>query len=575
MVNITQLYDKFCTRARNGLIRIPFMEKWSVPDWLVGVCVYSWFVMVVIWFIANCFFGLGTFNDECYMALCCRDYAEQPMAMLTFFGGWLAIHLFGDQIITLRLLMCFSLFIGIGVPCWYCYRRTGSLRWGLFTASCVLVYVLSSQYKFYGWDYGPIMYAGPLITLIVSLYDRITVTKVIGVGSFAALTILARVPAAIIVVPLCFISLWFATKGIPRRGYSYWRYAGIGFLSFIAVALICVTVMKGSPAAYIESWRSENIITGHGLREAYNLYYGIAKYDVNLIICMAWVEKYALASIVVLLFFSRRSRFLPALILLSYLFYRKLMIPNCMNVPRATFDLMIILFPFIYNLKSKLLGERSRIEVDFRKFWTIIAFVLVMAVGSDRILLRINYYYMLPLLLVALYPVRRGIIFWAMLFIIMPNFIFAVDERMKEISCYRPMKDVLPYHNYIYDEKNAAVNFFPLRPVTDVMKQEGKRIVSFGEGRYTPSYLYEDGKPYRINAFHLYYMDEMARRLDDFLSCHDCAVVRNWGGMIYTREDMRRMMRERDFYITAVVGEYVVFERIEPLRFQSVTDAEK
>ena len=82
------------------------------------------------------------------------------------------------------------------------------------------------------------MYAGPLITLIVSLYDRITVTKVIGVGSFAALTILARVPAAIIVVPLCFISLWFATKGIPRRVYSYWSYAGIGFLSFIAVALI-------------------------------------------------------------------------------------------------------------------------------------------------------------------------------------------------------------------------------------------------------------------------------------------------------------------------------------------------
>lgn len=547
------------------------MEKLTVPDWFVSVCVYGFFVMSVVWFIVDCFFEISICNDEGYMAFCCRDYARQPMAMLTFYGGWLAIHWFGNQIIILRLLMCFCLCVGVGVPCWYCYRRTGSLRWTLFIASCVVVYVLNSPFKLYGWDFGPLLYAGPLITLLVSLYDRITFSKVIGIGCLTTLTILARIPSAIIVVPVCFLSLWGATKGMNRRGLNFRRYAGIGLISFLSMFVICVMVMKGSLISYFESWRPENIINGHGLRDIGAKYYDIAKYDLYLIFSLSWISKYAFASIFVLAFFSRRSRYLPALILLCYLFYRKLMIPNCMSVPRVVLDLIIILFPFLYNYKSRLLGENTFLPIDNRKLWTIIIFVLALSIGSDRIILRANFYYMLPLLLVPLCLVRRGMIFWILLFLILPSFVFSLGDRLKNIHNYKPMENIFPHHNHIYDLKNASVNIYALRPVIEEIKREGKRYAFFGEERFIGSYLYEDDIPYRLNIYHVDYKDEMTSAMDDFLSQHDCIVVRDWGGIAYTRKEMRQMMEERNFYVTANPGDYVVFERLQPEEFLSIT----
>ena len=546
------------------------MEKWSVPDWLVGVCIYSWFGMVVIWFIANCFFGLSTCNDEGYMALCCKNYAEQPMAILTFYAGWLAMRLFGDQIITLRLLMCFCLFVGAGVPCWYCYHRTRSMRWTLFTASCVVVYVLNFPFKLYGWDFGPVMYAGSLITLLVSLYDRPSTFKVIGIGVLAALTVLARMPSVIIVVPICFSVLWVATKDLSERKRRFWQCAGMGVTSFFLTFIICIAVIKGSFAAYFDIWRPENIINGHALRDIASKYYDIAKDDLDLIFSFVWVSKYAFVAIVALLFFSRRSRFIPAVIFLGYLFYRKLMLPNFMSIPRGVLDLIIILYPCIYNYKSRILCENSHVNVDYRKFWTIIIFVLALSIGSDRIILRANYYYMLPSLLVPIYPVRRGIIFWTLLFLILPNFVFSVGDRIKNIRNYRPMEEILPHHNHIYDLKNAAVKFQPLRPVIEKIKLEGIRIVSFGEERFMSSYLYESDGSYRLNIFHLDYKNELSEILDDFVTQYDCLVVRDCNGIAYTRQEIKQMMRERSFFITAKPGDYMVFERIQPKEFISV-----
>ena len=55
----------------------------------------------------------------------------------------------------------------------------------------------------------------------------------------------------------------------------------------------------------------------------------------------------------------------------------------------------IILFPFLYNLKSRLLGEKSYIRVDMRKFFIILVFGLVLVIGSDRLILRVCYYFIL------------------------------------------------------------------------------------------------------------------------------------------------------------------------------------
>lgn len=132
------------------------------------------------------------------------------------------------------------------------------------------------------------------------------------------------------------------------------------------------------------------------------------------------------------------------------------------------------------------------------------------------------------------------------------------------------MEEILPHHNHIYDLKNAAVKFQPLRPVIEKIKLEGIRIVSFGEERFMSSYLYEGDSSYRLNIFHLDYKNELSEILDDFVTQYDCLVVRDCNGIAYTRQEIKQMMRERSFFITAKPGDYMVFERIQPKEFISV-----
>ena len=563
-----------CLKKRQGsggLIRIPFVGKWSAPRWLVSACVYGWFALVVVWFIGECFFGCGVNSDEYYMALCCRDYANQPIAMLTFYVGWLATQLFGDQLITLRLLGYFSVLVGVGVPGWYCYRKTHSLRWVLFIVSCVLVTVRSQWLlKWYGWDLGPIMFEGILITLVISLYDRLTLRRVAGIGAVAALTVLARVPTAVVVVPVCFAALWYAIKDIPDRRRCYLRYAGVGVLSFLSIFMLCVWVMKGSPVAYVASWQVDNIINGHGVQD-FPMFLAYLKWDAHIELCGIWVSKYALAGIVLLCLFSRRCRYVPALIFLGYLFYRKLMLPNGMCVPGLTFSLIVILFPFMYNLKSQVLGENSHLAIDMRKFWTILVFGLVVVIGSDRMILRIGYYYMFPLLLIPLYPVRRGMIFWTMLFFTLPSFVFSVNYRITNRATYRSMEEEMPSHKYILEDHNLDLYISPCGQVIDFMNHEGTRVTTFSDGRNEILYLYGKGRPYRFNLWHLYTEEEYISALDDFTSSQDAIVVEYHDDPVF-RKKREYMMRKRNFYNTALPGKYVVYEHIEPERFLSVSE---
>lgn len=567
-----RLYGKLAARWGNGLIHLQFMEKWTLPGWVVSLCVYGWFTVVLIWFVAECFVGCGVNPDGYYMALCCRDYANQPIAMLTFYGGWLAMHVFGDQIITLRLLGCFCVLVGVGVPCWDCYKHTGSVRWMIFIATCVMIAV-RSQWRSYGWDLGPVMYEGILITLLTSLYNRITVGKVLGTGVFAALTILSRVPTAVVVVPICFVALWVATKGEPQRVVCYLRYACMGIVSFLFTFAACVMVMKGAPGAYLATWIPENIITGHGVNDLH-LYLANARNDLRLVAGEIGVAKYAIVSLLVLCLFSRRSRYIPALLLTGYLLYRKLMLPNGVCVPRIAFSAAIILFPFLYNWKSRLLGGKTYLRIDQRKFWTILFFGLVWIIGSDRMILRISYYYVFPLLLVPLYPVRRGMIFWIMLLLTLPSFAYSVGERIKFIRNCKPVEDELPYHKNIFEDRTSDMNLIPCGRVLEHLVREGKSYTTFSKGRYEISYLYEKSKPFRFNEYHYYNMGDYTKALDDFTSTHDAIVMEDCEEL-YPVEKQISMMRERNFYITALPGSYIVFERIEPRQFLSVADTGK
>lgn len=111
-------------------MRLPLLWRVSVPGALVRGAVWAFLAAALVWTVGCKFYGVVANKDECYMALCCRGWGEQPVAMLSFFTGWIAMRVFGDQVITLRLLAMACYLVAILMPVWYftTARATGCGR---------------------------------------------------------------------------------------------------------------------------------------------------------------------------------------------------------------------------------------------------------------------------------------------------------------------------------------------------------------------------------------------------------------------------------------------------------------
>ena len=87
-------------------VRLPLLWRVSVPGALVRGAVWAFLAAALLWTVGCKFYGVVANKDECYMALCCRGWGEQPVAMLSFFTGWIAMRVFGGQVVTLRRWVC-------------------------------------------------------------------------------------------------------------------------------------------------------------------------------------------------------------------------------------------------------------------------------------------------------------------------------------------------------------------------------------------------------------------------------------------------------------------------------------
>lgn len=78
-----------------------------------------------------------------------------------------------------------------------------------------------------------------------------------------ALVVLARVPAGLVAVPACVAIVLAVESRLKKSAVEKLKSIGLCLCVFVAVTAVTVTVMSGSPAAYIHSWVPENIINGH------------------------------------------------------------------------------------------------------------------------------------------------------------------------------------------------------------------------------------------------------------------------------------------------------------------------
>ena len=546
-------------------VRLPLLWRVSVPGALVRGAVWAFLAAALLWTVGCKFYGVVANKDECYMALCCRGWGEQPVAMLSFFTGWIAMRVFGDQVITLRLLAMACYLVAILMPVWYFYRRTGNRLWSVYLFAVVTVVVQCTHIYFYGWDAGAYPYESAMLTLSMCYIDSPSRRKEVLTGCLLGALGMVRVPALVLAGPAAVLVAVAAGRRHGRPASEIWRAVGRGFVSFAATALLLMTVMKGSPAAYFATWVPENIITGHTLRDVAYGYLDWMLEDLDNHIDSYHYWRDSFAALALLLLLGRRSRPVAGVLLLAAVCYRRALLHHSVELPWHLIIIVLLSLAPLHNAVARHIRHAAgAVHVDRLKLALILIYAFVPVAGSDRIMMRITFFYSIPLVMVWLYPLRGGIVRWFLAFMTVPALCAGIYGRVSDYGRCEPIDRLLPYHRYIIDYPGNAAYLVPLRSVAARLEREGKRFGTFGEDRYGPPYLYEKDAPYLLNAFHNYYPAATEAVLRDMCRHLDALFVQPRDTPALTFAEIDNIIRSEGFAPAGTdAGGYRVYEKKE------------
>ena len=407
------------------------------------------FAVEVLVFVTSSFFDHIIDHDEAYPALNCRFYGDSPMAMLTFAigHGWTSV--FGDTLLSLRLLARLCYLVTVALPLWYFYRKTADAAWTFLLGAFMLALVQADHILFYGWDVGAFPFISALLVGLLCYLDRPTVARATVCGALCALMILSRVTTAVAGIPALFWIIVAGARRSPECGP--WRCAGGAAVGFAVAALAGMLLLKGSVAGYMAAWNGDTIISGP-------------------VLCGAGTVFLSLKRILLM-----HSGFMP-----MYFCF-----------------IVLVLYAPLRSLFGK-----ETVRVDRVRYWLVIVFAVLFAIGSDSFLMKLMYFYSVPVSMLLLWRWRRGFLKYMFIMFTVPTVAYFACDRIQSFGEVVHLGEKIPRHNHIYDTPDGYTWIAPVVPVVESLKSQGKSVGSYGVSRYTVSYLLEEGKPYRFQDFH-------------------------------------------------------------------------
>lgn len=200
-------------------------------------------------------------RDEIYQTLCVRRYSESPLGLLSYWLGYQWCRIFGLRFVALRLLASLFEVISISIATIFLYRRTGNLKLsgGMFLLASLIASV--GGINVYNWDTGLYPFAIFALCVMLSLISRITVPKLIALGSLCAMITLARTPSGIF-LPIAMILLWLDM----RHRYSkrdIIRCQCIILTAWVLTFVILTLLIAGGPHEYFHQFAIGNVVSGH------------------------------------------------------------------------------------------------------------------------------------------------------------------------------------------------------------------------------------------------------------------------------------------------------------------------
>jgi hypothetical protein len=448
------------------------------------------------------FIGLGndfTHRDEAYQALCVANYADCPLAMLSFYIGNVWTRLFGDEILSLRILMLICYEFSIAIACVYMYRHTRKL----FTSAMMfLIMCLGCRYftlGIYGWDAG----AYPAMTLttvaLLSYANNPSLKRIALVGIAAALSAMSRIPTMAI-LPVILIVIIYKRRDLSAT----LRDSGLGLLSFVLTAFLVILLMtSGHPSLYIAAWSPENIINGHC--NIHVLIWRFTEVSYNLIPAFMPMAVCAAAAC----YMTRVQRHiklnfaicLVGCTLTSYLFFVSYTLDGiyAVGILQGLFIAMILLPWMRHSVHNR------PVDVNIQAIIIIVACSLMAAVGSDGFPERPMVINTIPLLWAYLYRRYSAILNYLIVFALFASisfYYFDTTSHAKNISrdfSERPhLRGIRT--NELYSRMHVEI-FTEISNVMDSIADNSDCAI-FGTDRYMLDYVLNNGVSYNLNHFH-------------------------------------------------------------------------
>lgn len=548
MMNRSRLRHKF-----SGGMDLPFIGRLQPSVSVVHISLWVLLAITLVWFFSNPFFGILDDQDEAYMVLCCKDYQAQPLAMLTFFTGKLWMDIFGEQILALRMLASVCYIVAALFPVGYFYHRTGNKYWAVLLFVVVLINQRCDYFRIYNWDTGAYPWESIMLTLLMCYIDSPSRRKALAVGILLAFMVMARTPVLLIGLPVCAVVL---AMGARKAGFSaaeVWKNLLVAGMSFLIMVFVCVILMEGSWSGYMMAWNTDNIISGHGTDAIGSSYLPRFLHTVNFEINTYRFWRDSIVAILVLLLLSKRSRDAVGLCLLVFLCLRRAFHHQVALTAWAFVPMVLLFYPPVYNFVARRLGQvtegepESIIKIDCLKVFTVLSFAFLPAVGSDMFVMRIVFFYSIPLLMVPLYRYRNGILKWILILMTVPALSSSIWHRYQDLRIMTPVDNLLPHHCLIVDMPQSPVYMADVAPKLKALKNEGKRIGFFGEDRYGASFMFVKEKPFKFNTFHYYSSRDAEIFLREFSRNHDVVVVREHSVPSIPYKEVRMILLEEGF----------------------------
>lgn len=449
-------------------------------------------------------------NDECYQALSCIHYQNSPLAILTFYIGNIWITLFKDNLFSLRCLCVLCYLVSIGIGTLYLYRKTSNIKLTTITFLICCLIANIGGFRIYNWDTGCYPVNSLFILLMLIYISKPSLKFSIYIGITIGIMTMSRIPL-ISTFLIYLTTTWFILKSENDSSKTYFKYTFSSFGAICITILITSTLIAGSPLSFISSFKSENIITGHGISNAGRSIWIFKELFPRVLI--NWMP--IIVSLVVAIFLLKakykKNRFASILcfpcILTGWSMVKihgqLALYADPIFTIGLPFGLICSLHPLFYNRYINNYHFSNK---------TVISSVIVgifpffMALGSDTPFERWNYSYIIPFVIAIIWNQlhRNGKIiikYWLSysLCTLIVVFISMLWHTQKEA---KPLDFQLPYHERICMRKSDSDMFYMIQH--DISNFDKDESYSFwGSNRYMFEYTFGRNNIFPLHKFHI------------------------------------------------------------------------